>query len=389
MLAALLLAAVTAGPAGDAFYAPPSPLPRATHGDLIWARPWVSDVALKNAASNTLVLYHTTSVTGADVAVSGTVSIPKGVPPKGGWPVISWTHGTTGNGPQCAPSRFDKENTEQQSLDVWISKGYVVVQTDYEGNGTPGIHPYFVGEAAARDAADMVRAARRLDPGIGTRWVVLGHSEGGASALATASFAEAWTPELHLLGSIAYAPASHMVGYLDDMQAARQPVKYVGFFFLMVQGAAAADPAIDLDKIFYPAFTDRLPELQKRCIWELDKDFAWNMVVPAELFRRDADPAQLDELTRRIAADEPGALPMRAPVYIMQGVDDRMVAVKGTTQLVAALCTRGANVSYATFAGTDHFAVMAKSQSLAEAWVADLFAGRPVPSRCAEPPLAF
>lgn len=384
-----MFAAAMAGPPGDAFYTPPSPLPKATHGDLIWARPWTSGVALKNAASNTLILYHTTSLTGADVAVSGTVSIPKGVAPKGGWPVISWTHGTTGNGPQCAPSRFDKENTEQQSLDVWVSKGYAVLQTDYEGNGTPGIHPYFVGEAAARDATDMVRAARQLDPSIGARWVVLGHSEGGAASLATASIGQAWAPELHLLGSIAYAPASHMLGYLNDMQAAQQPVKYAGFFFLMVQGAASVDPALDLNKIFYPTLTGRLPELQKRCIWELDKDFAWNSIVPSELFRRDADPAQLEELKRMVAQDEPAALSIPVPVYVMQGLNDQMVAANGTMQMVAVLCARGMNVSYATYAGTDHFGVMAKSQTLAEAWVGDLFAGRPVPSRCADPPLAL
>ena len=131
MLASLILAAVALGPSGDAFYTPPSPLPKASHGDVIWARPWTGPLTNKNAASNTLVLYHTTSVNGLDVAVSGTVSIPKGDPPKGGWPVISWTHGTTGNGPRCAPSRDPNENTEKEALDVWVSKGYVVVQTDY------------------------------------------------------------------------------------------------------------------------------------------------------------------------------------------------------------------------------------------------------------------
>jgi len=180
-----------------------------------------------------------------------------------------------------------------------------------------------------------------------------------------------------------------MAGYLNDMRTIQQPVKYVGFFFLMVQGAASVDPALDLDKIFYPTFTGRLPELQKRCIWELDKDFGWNSIVPAELFRRDADPTQMDELTRAIARDEPGSLPISLPVYVMQGLTDQMVAANATTQLVAALCTRGVDVSYATFAKTDHFGVMAKSQTLAEDWVADLFAGKTVPSRCADPPLAF
>jgi hypothetical protein len=33
-----VLAAPAAGPAGMAFYSPPSPLPAGTHGDLIWYR---------------------------------------------------------------------------------------------------------------------------------------------------------------------------------------------------------------------------------------------------------------------------------------------------------------------------------------------------------------
>ncbi len=381
---ALVLSVALAGPSGDAFYTPPSPLPRGIHGDVIWERPWTSPIAPKNASSNTLVLYHTTSVNGVDTAVSGTVSIPKGDPPKGGWPVISWTHGTTGNAPQCAPSRYPRQNTEQASLDVWLADGYAVVQTDYEGNGTPGIHPYFIAEASARDASDMVRAARQLDPQIGTRWVVLGHSEGGTASLGTAAFAQAWTPELQLLGSIAYAPGSHMFSYLHDMQKATEPLGNDAFFFLMVQAAASVDPAIDLKKIFYPVFTDRLPQLQKRCIWELDRDFSWQMIIPAQLFRLDADTS---EIARVFLANEPGGFSIHVPVYVMQGLTDQMVAPSMSEQLAGALCHGGANVSYATFANVDHFGVMKKAQPLAAPWIADLFAGRPVPSRCSEPPV--
>jgi hypothetical protein len=38
-----------------------------------------------------------------------------------------------------------------------------VVQTDYEGLGTPGTHPYLNGPSEGRRVLDMVRAARRLD----------------------------------------------------------------------------------------------------------------------------------------------------------------------------------------------------------------------------------
>src|SRR5262249_6340606 len=102
-------AEIASGPAGDAFYTPPSPLPNGARGSVIWARPLEGTMALPSAAKNTLVLYRSTDALGKIVAVSGTISIPSSKAPRGGWPVITWTHGTTGLAPACAPSR-DTEN---------------------------------------------------------------------------------------------------------------------------------------------------------------------------------------------------------------------------------------------------------------------------------------
>ena len=41
--------------------------------------------------------------------MSGTLTVPKGKAPKGGWPVIAWAHGTTGIADSCAPSREGSE----------------------------------------------------------------------------------------------------------------------------------------------------------------------------------------------------------------------------------------------------------------------------------------
>ena len=82
-------------PEGLAFYLPPSPLAAAA-GQVIWSRLLTGAAALPGAAENLLVLYHSTTLAGRDTAVSGTISIPAGQPPAGGWPVLSWAHGTTG-----------------------------------------------------------------------------------------------------------------------------------------------------------------------------------------------------------------------------------------------------------------------------------------------------
>lgn len=384
MLSIALAAAV--GPAGAAFYRPPDPLPPAPHGAVIWSRPWTAGAAPSGAAVNTLVLYHTVGPDGRDAAVSGTVSIPPGEPPKGGWPVISWTHGTTGNGPLCAPSRYDKPEGEQRLMGAFVDAGYAVVQTDYEGDGTPGIHPYLVMRPYAHDAADMVRAARELYPSLGSRWVVMGHSEGGAASIGVAAYAQAWAPELQLLGAVSYAPASHQYGFLHDMEVTERPTVGLIFFALMVQGQAAADPAVRPDDLFYPDFTGKFPDLQQRCFDQLDKDFGWMSLIPAEVFRRGADTTALE---RDLIAEDPGGLHVPVPLLIVQGTLDDEVGVDGTTQLFGALCARGANVDYQIYRGKDHFTGMDASLERSEAWVADRFAMVPAVSGCGAPPVTF
>src|SRR4051794_21932765 len=85
---------VRKGPAGLAFYTPPSKL-GSKHGDALWARKLTGAGALKSARSSRLILYRSQRADGKATAVSGVVSVPKGKAPKKGWPVITYAHGTT------------------------------------------------------------------------------------------------------------------------------------------------------------------------------------------------------------------------------------------------------------------------------------------------------
>src|SRR3954451_24775385 len=82
--AAPAAAKVRTGPGGDAFYTPPSPLPKGTHSTAIWTRAVTTTAKLTSARTSRLLLYRSTGVDGRPIAVSGTVSIPKGKTPKGG-----------------------------------------------------------------------------------------------------------------------------------------------------------------------------------------------------------------------------------------------------------------------------------------------------------------
>src|ERR1700747_953786 len=77
-----------------------------TPGKLLRQEPLASTLMLTNASKGLRVLY--TSTDGLDnktpITVSGAIYFPKGTAPTGGWPIIAWTHGTTGIADVCAPS---------------------------------------------------------------------------------------------------------------------------------------------------------------------------------------------------------------------------------------------------------------------------------------------
>lgn len=363
-----LVAAIT-----TALYPVPSPLLSAKPGTVISSRPFTGGSRLTNAASNTLVLYHTVAATGRDVAVSGVVSIPKGEPPPGGWPVISWAHGTTGNAPQCAPSRSTRPNDEQRFLNDWVAAGFAVAQTDYEGEGTPGLHPYFANVSGAHDTIDIVRAARTLDRQIGDRWIVMGHSEGGAVALFAASLAQSWAPELHLLGAVSYAPGSDITDALGHIMTSQQPARTLPLEVMMVEGIASTDPAIDLHRILSPQGLAMLPALQSTCIDELMNSPRWNTVPPASLFLRNADYSRL---VHDFAANEPLNLPIHVPVLLVQGTADTIVSPDTIDALFANLCRNGVPIEEHTLAGAGHSNIMPRTFTLVKAFALDRLAGK-------------
>ena len=159
------VANVPKAPSGLKLYKPPANLKSYEHGDLIWARR--VENPLPRASRTWTLLYRSTSLRGKPIGVSGFVMLPKGKRPKQGWPVVSWAHGTSGIADSCAPSREpDGPYTVYAAAQfgAWLKAGYAVANTDYEGLGTPGVHPYLVGRSEGRGVVDIVRAARASSP---------------------------------------------------------------------------------------------------------------------------------------------------------------------------------------------------------------------------------
>lgn len=361
LIAALVVAApgsasaeVRKGPGGPAFYTPPSTLPKGPHGTPIWQRKLTSGAVIKGARSNTLLLYKSAAVDGSPIAVSGTVALPKGKPPKGGWPVVSWAHGTVGIADQCAPSRFGT-GYDQPLLRRFLKEGYAVVRTDYEGLGTPGPHPYLVGVSEGRSVLDIVRAARKLDKRVGKRLVIAGHSQGGQAALFAGSLARRWTPELKLRGTLAFAPVSHLGEQGRLLSALSSPGPLSALAAMIVRGVDIANPALGIPDLLSDRAKALYPQVDERCIGGLATPDSFGAVAPAELFR---PGAALDPVIAALDANDAETLTIRGPVRIEQGLDDTVVFPNFTNALVDEYKRRGMKVTYKTYPGVDHRGVV-------------------------------
>jgi pimeloyl-ACP methyl ester carboxylesterase len=356
-------AKVRTAPAGSAFYTPPKHTGAKRHGDPIWARKAPAAATLKPAAANTLVLYRSTDAAGRTDAVSGTITLPKGKAPKGGWPILTWAHGTTGIADSCAPSRDPKgilTSYVVPELERWLKAGYAVVRTDYQGLGTPGVHGYLVGKDEGRSVLDIVRAARKLDRHLSNRVVIAGHSQGGHAALWAAALAKSWTPELKIAGTAAFAPASHLGEQAQLIRSVTSPSPITALAALILRGADSGDSKLHVASLLSARAAELYPLTLTQCLPALAAVNTFAGIAPSEALKPDAN---IDPVVAYLNSQDPETLKISTPVEILQGTADTTVLPPFTDQLVSQLQGNGAKVTYKTFDGVNHGAIVTAGDS--------------------------
>lgn len=358
-------------PQGDAFYTAPQDKLQGKPGTVIWQRAVKSGpTRIQGSASTTLVLYRSRSVSGEPIAVSGLVDLPKGKTPRGGFKVISYAHGTTGMADACAPSRavvsspaYGYVAYTAPMLSSWVKRGYAVVRTDYEGLGTPGPHPYLIGNSEGRGVVDIVQAARKVSGKISKDYAIAGHSQGGQAALFAAQGSKSWAPSLRLKGTLAFAPASHIYDQKTLLPALTSP-SALSTLATMILTSAARQAGRDPASFLSPQAAAFLPQLEELCTAELNEPASLAGLAPASLIA--ADDGSLDGTLKAMNPD----IKTSAPLSILQGESDTTVFPFLTAKLKTELA--GNKLTYKTYPGLDHSGVVTDKQSQGDAtsWIA-------------------
>lgn len=324
------------------------------------------------------VMYVSKDLQNRPVAVTGMVFVPNGSPPSGGFDVVSWGHGTVGMAEQCAPSLNPATAIESTAgpLNALLDQHWVVTASDYRGLGTPGPLDYLVGELAARNTIDIVRAARHMKAAhAGSSYLVWGHSEGGQTAMFALHIGASYAPELHLVGVVAGAPPSQFA----DIYAFLTSSPYRFYLFMAGVGYAHAygPRAAPLAEILTPTALKLEPVVNKGCFNYLEQTidrYSLAQIVKTNPFDHPNWRALLTE-------NDPASFtsPVAAPLLIYQGGSDEQIPPVSTQLLAQHLCTIGQDVERWIYPGQTHSSVIPPAEPDFVHWMADRFAGDPNP----------
>ena len=340
-------------------------------GAVLRSAPLPEELWIPHATSRAWKLTYLTYDSHGQLARStGTVFIPHGTPPRGGWPVISWAHGLSGLGDDCAPSKVGPvlKHRDWSYLRTWMNEGYAIVASDYVGLGTPGLMPYLDGRATAHSVVDMVKAGREFTSGLaprlqlGRRWVTIGQSQGGGASVYTARYASEYGgPGLSFRGAVGTGTPAYIEDYVMLLGPELPPVTITpdlaAYLTYIIASLRDVHPELGIDGILTEKGKKYVEMSETMC----DEEFAEAMdgVAVGEFFT--APMASLPDiyptLKDYMGMPEEG---FDTPFFIAHGVADVDVPYAQTARYAGVLTGNGEPVTFKSYP-TDHSGTMQES----------------------------
>lgn len=307
-------------------------------------------------------------------------------------PLLSFLHGTNGFSDACAPSTGLLYPLLSAAF---ASVGYVVVAPDFLGMVGLGaastqLHPYMVSEPTAIASLDAVRAGRALlkstlDTNVGAEpgLLLMGGSQGGHAALATALYAPYYAPKEEIIAVAVSVPPSDLVaqGVLNAATWMKGSSNYSAIL------AGFADwYGLELSEVLLPPHDEQVPALmESKCNPnDLVGDATTVEALFTPAFRElsaagyplDTSPwsCVLHESSLSRTSVEALAAP---PTMIVLGELDNLVDTPTERAAFHTLCAQGQRLEYLECQGVGHTDTALGSLAEQLAFLKDRFAGVP------------
>jgi len=358
------------------FYDTALPLPPGSPGQVIRSAP-TAGYALPKGVRAVRILYHSQSAAGRDVAASEVVLLPAGNPPKAGWPVIVWSHGTSGVARICAPSMMKDLAYGTEGLFPMVQAGFAVVAVDYAGLGTDGPHQYISLDAQANDVINGITAAEDKVPHLSPRWVVDGHSQGGGAAWMVAQAPEALR-DPNFLGAVSVAGAVN-VAWLMHYLAVNASDSFYAVY--LAYGIKARFPQFNVADMLTRTELSQYRAMTTKGCWS----YGYATQLSHLLGKTAVTPHFADNPWVKKFIAQNAALIHRPtrPLLVLAGGADQSVPPQSIREVAARACRLGYHLQFRIFPGLDHDPLMDKSTPYQLSWIRARFAGQAAPDNCA------
>ena len=339
------------------------------------------DLRLKSVVSLAARIEYTSTsgITGEHTEVSGSVFVPNGTPPPGGWPIVVFGHATSGMQRECGPSGSSTLAGLSLPIAALVKAGYLVSLPDYQGLG-PGTagHPYADGTTVGYNVIDAARAAHKLVPESADRWLAVGVSQGGQAAWAANELAAHYGTGLNLVGTVSLSPATDLTGLASGAAAGSLSKEQYAILQLILASLAAENPSLNLQDYRRGGVAEHWDVLAS-CHTEdaAARAAAIEKITPDDL--RPASPQAEATLQGLLAKRSLPKEPTSAPMLVMYGGQDTLLPPDWTNKALAAACRLG-DVIDIMFQPTKGHADIDVASSYD--WIKDRFDGVPAPNSC-------
>ncbi|MDY6999892.1 MAG: prolyl oligopeptidase family serine peptidase [Actinomycetota bacterium] len=352
------------------------PIPPA--GTTIESVPLDPALSLTGAGQAYRVLYSTVDQHDRPAVSTGAVFLPHGPAPEGGFPVIAWAHGTVGLGDDCTPSALPRSPRDDEYLSHWLDQGYAVVASDYAGLGTPGLMSYLNSVTTAHGVVDSVIAAQDMGLPLSREWAIVGQSQGGGAAVASARWATEFSAGtgLDYRGVVATGTPANIDKFVTqagpDLQLPELGPVANAYTAYILAAFREARPDLDVNSVLSPAGLAAAERAETVCVRPLTAELA--DLTPAAFFTAPLSsiPGVPEALYEYMGTPSTG---FDRPIFLGVGLLDRDVPPASTLSFYDQLVANNQNVTLHVYPEEDHSGTVLASMADSTPFLRNVFAG--------------
>lgn len=316
-------------------------------------------ISAPNGAQTLRITYGARNAHGMPIKETGLVTFPQGEAPEGGWPVLSFAHGTTGINKEAAPSSALGTHPDHEAftlvvdsyLQPWLDRGFAVIQPDYEGLGTSGRGTYMDRHSLASAVNEMVRATRK-EYGFADYWYSTGWSQGGFAAVSAASAEDVATglvKTLAIAPGDTFVPTTKIAGFAAKAMTASIDKKNLAYNAYAIQGAMNFNKGIKADDFLSEKGKEAMDFASRTGLTDFKES---NTIHGKEVLN---DNPQLTALLEHLDANSMAHMHPRTPVVIFSSEDDEIITYSQISSAAKKLQeNEGTDVTFEVRTGEGH-----------------------------------